>query len=91
MWVGRGEKVQRDVGREDLLWEGRLKEGRETFLEDAQSWEAWISIPGSIAPFAWAGEGLCAHFCLTSSCDHLGVCWAPGPEVAWCLHKGRSG
>lgn len=35
--MGRGEEVQRDVGREDLLWEGGLEQGRETFLEDAQS------------------------------------------------------
>lgn len=83
--------MQGDVGREDLLWEGRLEERREPFLEDAQSWEAWVSIFRFVA-FCRKGLGrFGAYFCLTLLCSRLGVCWALGPEVAWCLHRERSG
>lgn len=84
MWVGRGEKVQRDVGREDLLWEGRLEEGRETFLEDAQGWEAWVSISRSVVPCrtGWGGvvRSLLPNFVLRSSGGLLGP-WPRGGVV----------
>ena len=89
--MGRGEEVQRDVGCEDLLWEGRLEERREPFLEDAQSWEARVSVSRSVA-FCRMGLGLFwAHFCLILPFDHLGVCLGPGPGVAWYLHREKSG
>lgn len=84
--------MQGDVGREDLLWEGRLEEGRESFLEDAQSLGGLgqhIQVRSLPSQGAWGRFR--AHFCLTLLCGHLGVCWVLGPEVAWCLHRERSG
>lgn len=79
--MGRGEEVQRDVGREDLLREGRLEEGRESFLEDAQSWEAWVSISTPVCPCraelgAVVGS-LLPNFALRSSGGLLGP-WPRG-------------
>jgi hypothetical protein len=84
--VGRGEEVQRDVGREDLLWEGGLEQGRETFLEDAQSWEAWVSTCRSAAScrMGLGGWGvlrsLLPNFALRSSGGLLGP-WPRGGVV----------
>lgn len=65
--MGRGEEVQRDVWREDLLRKGRLEECRKSFLEDAQSWKSWISISAlQELCVEWSRPGnelTFAHFC----------------------------
>lgn len=88
--VGRGEEVQADIGSEDLLREGRLKEGGEALLEDTQSWEGMpLALIFRFGMIRRERRQL-AHFCPASLCARLVACRDPGPAAARHGRTGRS-
>ena len=77
VWMGRGEEVEGDVGRQDFLRQRRLEERRQAFLEYAQSYPVLVtgprkrekegqhaySSPASLFVRHWAHEGSARRAC----------------------------